>query len=321
MKENIIILATYNGEKYLDDFLFSLEKQTCQNFNIFVSDDNSSDSTIEILQNSVFYKTNRLSIINNSNVHGACGNFCNAIVHAPEAKKYFFADQDDYWHEDKISLMNEEMEKYNKEDTPIMIVSDLHLVDANLNSLNTTYFKNANVRFPEKQMALHYTLIQNLAPGCAMSINNKTLCLLRSSILNNANLPVIMHDYLAIEIAAFLGEVHYINKPLIDYRQHNNNTIGAPAFSLSALMQRFKLGINKYGFNSIARIKANFFTKRSQANRLLLLEGAQYSKYYDMVKKFVYLSNQNRLSKIKFLLSNEIYFSKAILNILEFIFI
>lgn len=107
--------------------------------------------------------------------------------------------------------------------------------------------------------------------------------------------------------------------PLIDYRQHANNTIGAPSFSIENLFKRFCMGLKKYGLKSYKRIKTNIAAKKEQSARLLFLPEADQSKYFPLVKDFVALDDMTHISKICFLIKNKILFSNLIFNFLLFI--
>ena len=100
-KKTAVLLATYNGEKYITEFLDSLDQQSYQDFMLIVRDDGSSDATLSIL-NSYSYKLS-ITILNSTQRLGAARNFMKLLVDSGDNfEYYFFADQDDYWHPYKI---------------------------------------------------------------------------------------------------------------------------------------------------------------------------------------------------------------------------
>ena len=101
-----IMMATYNGEKYLSEQLDSILSQSFQNFKIYISDDKSIDNTLEIL---LKYKKNypdKIEIIDYEKKKGsAAKNFIYLFENVDEADYYMFCDQDDVWDNDKIKKL------------------------------------------------------------------------------------------------------------------------------------------------------------------------------------------------------------------------
>ena len=101
-KKVVILMATYNGQKYLKCQLDSIIQQTYRNWQLIIRDDCSKDNTVKIIQE-YEKKDDRIKVIDNEGKNlGAIGNFFELIKKAPDASYYAFSDQDDYWHEDKI---------------------------------------------------------------------------------------------------------------------------------------------------------------------------------------------------------------------------
>lgn len=133
-----ILLSTYNGILYLEDFLTSLEKQTYQNWNLIVRDDGSSDDTLAILHK-FSNNINKVSNLKDRQNLGAKKSFSLLLDVALQSLKQneyiMFADQDDVWHTDKIQKIYQkmqELEKIHGKDVPLLIHSDLTVVDQNL---------------------------------------------------------------------------------------------------------------------------------------------------------------------------------------------
>jgi glycosyltransferase involved in cell wall biosynthesis len=100
-KHSSIVMATYNGEKYLSEQLDSFCKQSVLPDELVVSDDNSKDATKEIILNFAKTAPFKVLFVENNHNSGVVKNFENALKHA-KGDIIFFSDQDDYWLSNKI---------------------------------------------------------------------------------------------------------------------------------------------------------------------------------------------------------------------------
>ena len=165
-----ILLATYNGEKFLREQLDSIIYQEYKFWELLVHDDGSDDNTIPIIneyQNN-FPKKIKL-LIDHKIFSNASKNFFHLIEHrSKEANLFCLCDQDDIWHKSKLKKI---IEIYNAEDDqkPTLIHSDLSFIDAKGNLLEKSHDKLINYQkeFLYKNTVIYY----NPVPGCAMSIN------------------------------------------------------------------------------------------------------------------------------------------------------
>ena len=119
-----ILMATYNGEKYLREQIDSLLAQTCCDWTLYIQDDGSKDATLDIIKS---YDDERIVLVDvGLTRQGACMNFM-SLLNMVESEYYMFCDQDDVWFEDKVELsymrMKEEELKYGI-DRPILVFSD-----------------------------------------------------------------------------------------------------------------------------------------------------------------------------------------------------
>ncbi len=235
-----ILLSTYNGEKYLKAQLDSLFSQSYKNFKLIARDDGSSDKTLEIL------KSYDIELLPSNENIGVKSSFETLLKYASEnsdADYFMFCDQDDVWNQDKVKLTLQkmyEMEKLYK-NTPILVHTDLEVVDENLHTINPSFMKLQNLN--EKKNRLNNLLIQNTITGCTVMINRDLakLCLPMSS---NA----IVHDWWVGLVASYFGKIGYVDDSTIKYRQHTSNTIGAKGFDigfvLKSISKKVSLGGN-----------------------------------------------------------------------------
>ena len=231
MKEIVILLATYNGEKYIRQQLKSLFEQTNQNFRLVVHDDGSSDATAEIINEYRDKYPERIEIFYGNSCGGPKENFL-WMLGRVEADYYLFCDQDDVWLPEKLqrsmdALASEEDNyRSSKEELPpVCVFTDMRVVDEELNTLSDSFIRYIG-RVPENT-AYTQILIDNPAAGCTMCFNRA----LRDLVVDLApsvdlnNIP--MHDAFVLEIAAIMGKVVAIDEPLAYYRQTGHNAMGA----------------------------------------------------------------------------------------------
>lgn len=261
-----ILLGTYNGSEYLNEMLQSIVEQSHQTWHMIIRDDSSQDRTVEKIKKWVG-KDRRIQFIEDKQGNlGAALNFFELMeVAMKDAGQYFaFADQDDVWKADKlknqISKIKEAENKYGKE-TPILIHSDLEVVDKKLNLIHKSFMNYQQTRHEEIE-PLKVLIVQNFVTGCSAMFNRSLL---------RASLPVpekvVMHDWwLALNAAAF-GKILFLKSPLIQYRQHSKNEVGAKSFweILKSISIRSNRG-REYFLSSVHQAKS-LLTRIKQTNK------------------------------------------------------
>lgn len=231
MRDTAILLATYNGERYLRQQLDSLFGQTSQNFRLVIHDDGSTDSTVEIINEYRDKYPDRIEIFYGNSCGGPKENFL-WMFGRVEADYYLFCDQDDVWFPEKFERSIEALEEAEgtihyegDEIQPVCVFTDMTVVDENLNNLSDSFIRYIG-RLPSNT-AYTQILIDNPAAGCTMCFNRQLRDLVVQLVpsLDMNNIP--MHDVLILEIAAIMGKVVAIDEPLAYYRQTGHNTMGA----------------------------------------------------------------------------------------------
>ena len=216
-----ILLPTYNGEKYLSQQLDSLLAQTVSDWRLLIRDDGSTDNTVQIIKEySSEYKDKIVFIEDSLEKQGTSGS--NNILLSLVSSEYFmFCDQDDIWIDTKIEESLNEMKKRENEypNTPIIICSDACCIDENNKVLSESFFRSQ--KFFDFNMDFHRILALNVAQGSTMLMNYSVKNLVK-------RIPSkLFHDWwLAVNVALY-GKIFYIHKPLLKYRQHRSNVVGA----------------------------------------------------------------------------------------------
>ena len=239
-----ILMATYNGEKYLVEQLDSIINQTYRNWNLLIRDDNSTDKTLEIIQN-YHKKDKRIKILkDNKGNLGIVRNF-EELLKSSESEFIMFSDQDDIWVENKLDMYLKMIEKIKNKG--FMIHSDAILFDKNKsNILKDTFISKKAINKGLENVFFNY-----FVQGDTILISKE---------IKNFILPfpkeVYLHDRYIHLISELFFERIFVNKALIYYRQHGDNQIGAKNTIRELLLKRYfderdrqliKIIYNKYG--------------------------------------------------------------------------
>ena len=217
MKKVAILMSTYNGEKYLTEQIKSIQNQTYSSWSLYIRDDGSNDNTKKIIK-SYSIGDSRIKFIDDNKRLGPAGSFL-YLMTIVDADYYFFCDQDDYWLKDKIKSMVEQLDQLNNT-IPQVLYCNLKCVDKNL-----TPQKYGFDNLIGKISGIN-RFFGNDMPGCVMSFNRATRDLAKK-YQSYDDKRIAMHDWWIALIAQTFGQVHFLNRRLIYYRQHGDNVLGA----------------------------------------------------------------------------------------------
>jgi glycosyltransferase involved in cell wall biosynthesis len=217
-----ILLSTYNGEKFLSELLDSIIHQTYEFWQLIIRDDGSQDNTKKILSSYKEKYTDKIVIIEElSSRLGPCKSFLN-LVSKSSSRYIMFCDQDDIWLPDKIEASIRCIKKNEVENPgmPLVVFSDMIIVDEKLRTLNESFFKSFSI--PLSRITNPYYLVyKNVAAGCSMLANRRAL-----SLLDTVTDNILMHDHWLMIATAIRGKNILISRPLIKYRMHGDNVCG-----------------------------------------------------------------------------------------------
>lgn len=217
-----ILLATYNSSKYISEQIRSIQDQTYEDWLLYVRDDGSTDNTVELLEN-IGKRDSRIKVLASDNLNlGAAKSFMK-LLELVDSDYYMFCDHDDVWLPQKIEKsLNKMLEVERDVKGPIVIHTDLAVVDANLTSINDSYWKAVGIK-PKIITMFNMIQVFNCVTGCTMFFNKEVKLV---SLPYNEASP--MHDWwIAIKTKMNNGIIAQVNEPLIKYRQHGRNEVGA----------------------------------------------------------------------------------------------
>lgn len=217
MEKIDILLATYNGEKYLKEQLDSILNQTYSNFRLIISDDCSNDNTKQILEE-YKQKDDRIEVYYQNENLGYIKNF-EFLLGKVENKFYALSDQDDIWLSEKLEKYIENMKNNNSD----LVFGDLIVVDENGQEINKSFWKLKGFSKKIKKDKNYKGLqLNNYITGCTILSKKEFL----KYILPLPEAKYIIHDYWIAIVVSAKGKISHIDKPYIKYRQHSNNQVG-----------------------------------------------------------------------------------------------
>ena len=230
-----ILLSTYNSEKYLNEQIDSILKQSVTNWKLFLRDDGSTDNTLNIINQYCEKNKNKIELlIDNKGNLGVDKSFMYMLSEV-ESDYYMFCDHDDIWLPYKIEKTMEKMKATESDiiNKPVLIFTDLTVVDENLKIISSSMWRYSKTN-PEYSKNIYYLSVSSTVTGCTMLMNK---------MVKEFTLPypeeALMHDWWIALNVAYHGVVDYIDESTILYRQHDNNRIGAEKTNKKHYLNKF----------------------------------------------------------------------------------
>ncbi len=231
-----VVLPTYNGVLYLEDQIASIYHQTLRPERVLLRDDGSSDGTQAVIIELQEYYGKWLKVLPADGNLGCVANV-NRLLVATTAPYVALADQDDLWMPEKLERsldLMKQLEACYGTSTPLLVHSDLELVDKDGASLGFSYLNRQRIN--PLRTAPEDLVLTNVVTGCTVLVN---LALLEKA------LPIptkaLMHDWWLALVASVFGRIDLLSRPTVQYRQHEANLLGAQG--LGNRYWRSKLGL------------------------------------------------------------------------------
>ncbi len=274
-----VLMATYNGEKYIREQIESILNQTYKDFRLIISDDNSQDNTVNILKE-YQKKDDRIIVYTQKENLGYIKNF-EFLLSKVENEIYMLSDQDDYWLEEKISKTYLKM----KQDKADLVFTDLEVVNQNLEKIYPSFDKYMKLdKKINKFRNYKLQYLYNCVTGC-------TVMSKKSFIPQILPLPskskYVPHDFWIALVISLKGKVTYLPDKTIKYRQHENNQIGSdkPSHRIKKLedLREFFINIRLGIFETYVENDRIFPEKLKEQNVIIL-------KYFQQIKTKKYFN-------------------------------
>lgn len=280
MEQIDILLATYNGEKYLKEQLESILSQTYSNFRLIISDDCSKDTTRDILKE-YEQKDNRITVYYQDKNLGYVKNF-EFLLTKVENQIYALSDQDDVWLNDKIEKSYNKLKETNSD----LVFTDLEVVDENLKTIFESFndYMLLSRKIKKYQDSYKMQYLYNCITGC-------TLMSKKSFIKNIIPIPLdskyVIHDTWIGLILSLQGKISYLNEKTIKYRQHGKNQVGTDKIS-------HKFRKIEDVRNLFIDVKLSLFKTYVNNNEIfedkLKKQNIEALKYFEMLKNKKYIN-------------------------------
>lgn len=225
-----VIMATYNGERFVGEQIESVMKNEGVNVYLHIFDDGSADRTLEIIREYAGRYPSRIYVEENAQNLRVTKNFLSGIQrvmeHEHEAEYFMCCDQDDVWDPDKISRTLKRMHQMEKRfgtDRPLFVFTDAQVVNESLTELKSSFYKSQHYQVHKTDPA--HLLMENKCIGCTTMIN-------RSFAPYLWELPdhARYHDWWLALIAASFGNISFLPRCTLRYRQHSGNVVGSTGF-------------------------------------------------------------------------------------------
>ena len=269
-----ILMATYNGHKFLKEQIDSILNQTYSDFRLIISDDCSKDETRQILKE-YEKKDKRIEIYFQEKNLGYVKNF-EFLLTKVENDIYMLSDQDDVWLSTKVEHTYNKLKETNSD----LVFTDLEVVDENLKTLYPSFNDYMKLSRKIKKCKGDYRLqyLYNCVTGCTLISKKKFLNLILP--LPTESKYAIHDTWIACTIANN-GKIEYLEEKTIKYRQHGNNQVGTEKIS-----HGFK-NLNQVR-NLFIEVKLGLFetyvNNEKIFNEKLKEENKQALEYFKMIK-------------------------------------
>jgi putative glycosyltransferase len=234
----LIMMTTYNGQKFLIQQIESICQQSYSNWQLVVRDDGSSDQTLAIL-NTYAEKDARIQVVQNqTDYHGAYPNFWGLVAYCKQLKAYdyyMFADQDDVWDKDKLEVYMDFCSDKGLNE-PLLVYGDMRIIDGDGQVTSNSLEANLGIAYTNAIS----TFFAHKVHGCNSFFNR---CLFELAVPLSPEEPeakYVSHDNYYTKFAALLGQVYYLSRPMMSYRRYGTNVTSQHAydFKLKRILKR-----------------------------------------------------------------------------------
>ena len=241
-----VVLATYNGERYLQEQLESLTDQTRLPDELVAVDDDSLDATVAILEDFARDAPFDVEVVARKRHHGTAATFGEAMRRAT-GDILMICDQDDHWHPSKVATLAQTMSAHP---SSYLAFSDSRLVDAHGHELSASRWRIAGFRERQieamKRDSFGQMLARQIVAGCSAAIRSTLLpAIFPCPTGMHEAMPDMIYDRWISLVAAAAGPVIPVDESLLDYRIHKEQQLGISKLPLRRISPRFVLHVGQ----------------------------------------------------------------------------
>lgn len=224
-KKVSVCMASYNGASFISKQIKSILAQLKDEDELVISDDSSSDKTLEIIRS---FQDKRIKVISYQRFRSPIFNFENALKHST-GSYIFLSDQDDLWREDKVEKMVDALQNAD------LVVCDCSIINEDNEVIVTSFFESLN-----SSPGLIKNLWKNTYLGCCMAFKREVL---KKALPFPKDIP--MHDIWLGFITDLFFKPKFLNEQLTFYRKHDNNaSTASDLISSKGRMEKIRFRIN-----------------------------------------------------------------------------
>ena len=219
-----VLLATYNGERFLREQIESILTQDYDNLHVLARDDGSNDGTVPLLKEYAKQYPSRFRVMPISSGAGSAKSNFLRLMKASTADYVCFSDQDDVWLPDKVSKTMQAMASLESKwgtNLPLLVFTDLQIVDDQLRPVHESFWAHEKIK-ADRINHLPSLLVQNVVTGCTALLNRRLL-----EISLTMPVEAVMHDHWMALLACVMGKTAVVRDQTVLYRQHDRNVLGA----------------------------------------------------------------------------------------------
>jgi glycosyltransferase involved in cell wall biosynthesis len=299
-----ILLATFNGERFIRPQIESILGQDYDNLAVLSRDDCSTDGTPHILREYAQRFPNRFSVMPaSSGNQGLLSNF-SALMRASTADYVCFSDQDDVWLHYKVSRTKRAMDELETRwgtNVPLLIFTNLRVVDENLTTLHPSFWELMRIN-PEGIEDLAQLLGCSVVTGCTVMANRRLV-----ELACKMPKEACLHDRWLGLLISTMGKAAFVKEPTMLYRQHGRNAIGAGKGQRSESLRE------RFGRSAAWSYIGEWQSNQEQAEALLKLHGAEMPvKCRKTLQAFLRCNTSgNRLVRVATFFMHRFYSGKA----------
>lgn len=285
-----IVMATYNGSKYIREQINSILNNTYTDWTLWICDDGSKDNTLTILKEYETKYPGKIRVHQNPKNLGLVRNFLEGTKEC-DTRYIMFCDQDDVWNKDKIQITLNEMKRMEDKEgnhNPITVFTDVTVVNSKLSQLHSSFYQVS--KLDTNQLDLPHILMENKLIGCTIMFN-------LSVKEKMTKLPKLarVHDWWIAILSASFGMISYLPETTLLYRQHENNVIGNQSF-YSYVQKRIKtLWKQRQVLLSTQKQAYEFYeiyqNQLSRKNKKIVYEFAMLHKRNWFIRRYIIVKN------------------------------